>query len=665
MTSHSGPQLSRKPIGLTRKFQRSRRREEADSPKYSAGPPPYVGGYSGYEKHALGHLASVLILLLVGLGSTTLSQATTNGWSVLNDPRPGYWLAQTKDLGVWWCESSWKIGRERAMPQKPERGSVKPVAVSTARGEYEPVQVILHPERDGDLLSAKVTPLRSRWGRSGPISVRIDEVAYVHVTQPTDKTCIPGWYPDPLPPLITPLKLSAGQNQPLWLTFHVPPDTRPGDYTGKLTLKTTWGEMRVPLAVHVFPFTLPVETHLRSALGLGAGSITRYHHLVRQEDREAVFEKYLRNFAEHRISPYSFYDFAPIDVRFPGEGTNKHARVDFAKFDQAAARWLDEHRFNTFMLPLHGMGGGTFHSRYAGDLEGFKEGTPEHARLFRDYLGQIETHLRARGWLDKAYTYWFDEPEPKDYGFVVDGMKRIKAAAPGIKRMLTEQPEPALAGNVDIWCALTPKWTPENVRARRAAGEEVWWYICCGPKAPYVTEFMDHPGTELRLWPWQSWQYGVQGILIWATLYWTSSTAYPGPQLQDPWQDPMSWVSGYGTPAGQKKPWGNGDGRFLYPPRRDPNNAQTACFDDPINSLRWENLRDGMEDYEYFWLLKQEVERVAAAKGETPAVKEARRLLEVPDEISKDTTHFTTDPRPLLEHRDRIARMIERLQRVR
>jgi hypothetical protein len=417
----------------------------------------------------------------------------------------------------------------------------------------------------------------------------------------------------------------------------------------------------VPLAVHVYDFELPRETHLRSALGLGAHEINRYHRLTRPEDRQAVFEKYLQNFAEHRISPYSFYDYAPIDVRFVGEGTNKQARVDFAKFDQAAAKWLDEYRFNTFQLPLQGMGGGTFHSRHPGELAGFKEGTPEHARLFHDYLSQVERHLRERGWLNQAFTYWFDEPDPKDYEFVVEGMKRLKAAAPGIKRMLTEQPEPALRGHVEIWCGLTPEWTPEKVKACRDAGEDVWWYICTGPKAPYVTEFIDHPGTELRLWPWQSWQYGVRGILIWATIYWTSPLAYPEPTLQDPWADPMSWVSGYGNPVGYRSPWGNGDGRFLYPPRRDPNKSTEPCLDGPITSIRWENLRDGMEDYEYFWLLKQAVEHAEASKAPRKLVQQARALLTVPTEVSKDLTHFTTDPWPMLEHRDKVAKMIERL----
>jgi hypothetical protein len=604
-------------------------------------------------------LTSFLIVLFATLG---LPAAQTN--DVLSDTRGGHWLAQTDKLGVWWCEGGWKVGRERGLPDRPP-GKAEPVAVSAARGEFEPAQVVLRAEKDGELVFAEAGPLRGQWGQKIPISVQIHEVTYVQVTHPTDRTCPPGWYPDPLPPLRLPLTLRAGQNQPLWLTFHVARETKPGDYQGELRLKTSLGAVKVPLRVHVYDFTLPEETHLKSALGMGSHSINQYHHLKQSGDKEAVFEKYLRNFAEHRISPYSFYDYAPIDIRFAGQGTNKHAQVDFAKFDRVAERWLDQEHFNTFVLHLRGMGGGTFHSRHLGELEGFQEGTPEFARLFQDYLSQIETHLRERNWLPKAFTYWFDEPAPKDFEFVADGMKRIHAAAPGIKRMLTVQPEPPLLGQVDIWCGLTPKWTPKLVSERRAAGEEVWWYICCGPHAPYITEFIDHPGTELRLWPWQSWQYGVQGILIWETLYWTSPAAFPPPKLQDPWTDPMSYVSGYGKKPGEIGYWGNGDGRFLYPPRRDASEDQKPCLDAPVNSIRWENLRDGMEDYEYFWLLQQAATRELVWHGGTDLLKQARELLKVPNDVSQDLTHFTTDPRLMLGHRDRVARMIERLQAVR
>jgi hypothetical protein len=72
-----------------------------------------------------------------------------------------------------------------------------------------------------------------------------------------------------------------------------------------------------------------------------------------------------------------------------------------------------------------------------------------------------------------------------------------------------------------------------------------------------------------------------------------------------------------------------------------------------------------MEDYEYFWLLQQAATRELVWHGETELLKQARALLKVPSGVSQDLTHFTTDPRLMLEHRDRMARMIERLQAAR
>jgi hypothetical protein len=593
-------------------------------------------------------------------GQPLFAARTEARLGTLRDPRPGYWLSGDARRQLWWCESGWKISPRPVPADSPLRAAPKPVSVSAARGEYEAAQVCLCGYAGQTLQAASVGELRSRQGTVARVTVDLAEVVAVHVTRPTDPSCERGWYPDPLPPLVLP-RPDLPPCLLLWLTFHVPRETPPGDYHGELTLLVDQETIRAPVSARVYGFELPRETHLRSAFGLGSGEINRYHKLKTPEDRQAVYEQYLKNFAGHRISPYSFFDYSGLGIRFTGEGTNKRAQVDFTRFDQAAAKWLDDASFNSFRLPLRGMGGGTFHSRHLGELEGFKEGTPEHTRLFQDYLGQVAHHLRERGWLDKAYTYWFDEPDPKDYEFVVEGMKRIRAAAPSLKRMLTEQPEKELLGHVEIWCGLTPEWTREKVAGRRAAGEEVWWYLCTGPKAPYVTIFIDHPGTEMRLWAWQSWQYGVQGILVWASTYWTSGAAFPD-RLQDPWADPMGYVSGYDFKPGHVGYWGNGDGRFLYPPRRDPNAATVPSLDGPVTSFRWENLRDGLEDYEYFWLLDQEVKRVATLNRQSDLVAEAKRLLVVPETVSKDLTHFTTDPRLLLEHRDQVARMVERLK---
>src|SRR5271157_3685215 len=79
---------------------------------------------------------------------------------ILEDPRAGYWLAEQPDVGLWWCESGWKIGREHALPEKPQGGQPQPVSLSAAGGEFEAVQVILNPRQPVDLLAATVGPLR-------------------------------------------------------------------------------------------------------------------------------------------------------------------------------------------------------------------------------------------------------------------------------------------------------------------------------------------------------------------------------------------------------------------------------------------------------------------------------------------------------------------------
>ncbi|MCC7495162.1 MAG: DUF4091 domain-containing protein [Fimbriimonadaceae bacterium] len=333
---------------------------------------------------------------------------------------------------------------------------------------------------------------------------------------------------------------------------------------------------------------------------------------------------------------------------------------DFSRWDAAMTRAMEQYHFNSYRLAIDGMGGGTFHSRVEPSLLGFAEGTPEYQAAFRNYTQGLVAHLREKGWLDEAYVYWFDEPDPKDYEFVMRGFRRLKETVPDLPRMLTEQPEPELHDGPNLWCPLTPSYDPAVAAARRKAGDRFWWYVCTGPKAPYATLFIDHPGTELRVWLWQTWQRGIDGILVWESTYWTSSSAYPDrEQPQNPYLDPMGWVSGYDTPAGVKQAWGNGDGRFLYPPlaAADGRPAQPV-LEGPVSSQRLEMLRDGLEDYEYLVLLRT---LLARRDARIPAAERARlqALLTVPANISSDLTSFTTDPAPIEAHRAAVAAALQ------
>jgi len=356
---------------------------------------------------------------------------------------------------------------------------------------------------------------------------------------------------------------------------------------------------------------------------------------------------------EQLVAGGSFEPIAPEKLR---------AKFDWTAWDKAMKRAIDHYHFNSFRLPIRGLGGGTFHARHEPSLLGYAENTPEYRAAFADYCRQIQEHLRKNGWLDEAFVYWFDEPDPKDYEFVNNGFRKLKAAAPDVNRMLTEQVEPRLAGGPNIWCPVTPNYNHRKARARRKLGERFWWYVCTGPKAPYCTLFIDHPATELRVWLWQTWARGIDGILVWQTNYWTSSTAYTDPgRPQNPYEDPMGWVSGYSTPKGARRPWGNGDGRFIYPPQAAAAGRQNqAVIAGPVDSVRWEMLRDGIEDYEYLAILRR---MLTARGGKLSAAARARytALLTVPQTITKDMTTFTRTPGPIEAHRHRVARAIEEL----
>ncbi len=608
------------------------------------------------------------LLLAVG---TSLSCPPTKGNSAETNPPLSAHDYYRADYGrriagvegkaaVWWCDATHKIPRQRALPK-----ATSPAAVlSAARNDFEAVQVVVRPTKDLKGLTAAAGILRGPAGATiPPENVKILRAAYHFVHHPTDKTGVRDFWPDALPPLDKPIDVPAGENQPLWVLVYVPHDAQPGDYAGSISLKAEGFSAKVPIKLHVWDFALPKRNHIETAFGFSAGNVFRYHQLETEEDKRRVLDMYFQCFAEHRISPYDPAPLDRIDVKFLPEADPPRAELDFAAFDRAMTRAVQQYNFTGIRLRVQGMGGGTFHSRSEPRIGRFGKDTPEYRAMFSSYVKQLEAHLRQKGWLELAYIYWFDEPAPRDYEFVAGGMNRLKRHAPGLRRMLTEEPgDNPLAGTVDIWCPISNNYHHEAAEKRRAHGERFWWYVCTGPKAPYCTLFIDHPATELRVWLWQTWQRKIVGNLVWQSNYWTSSAAFPE-SPQNPYEDPMGYVSGYSTPQGTKRYWGNGDGRFIYPPQSAavPGKSGPApVIEPPVSSIRWEMLREGIEDYEYLYLLRELLtKRRGSLKPEQ--VQEYEALLRVPESITKDMTSFTTDPSPIYARRAEVARAIEHL----
>ncbi len=268
----------------------------------------------------------------------------------------------------------------------------------------------------------------------------------------------------------------------------------------------------------------------------------------------------------------------------------------------------------------------------------------EYEAELRRFIGDYAAHLKERGWFDRIYLKLQDEPQPDRWPAVRAQGELIHEIDPDIRTLVTAPIREELYGGVDIWCPLTAAYDHELAEQRRALGEKVWWYICCGPQHPFPNYFIDYPATDHRILFWMNWKYHVNGFLHWG-LNWWGDVNVGG-------QDGQHWP---------EVPWDtaafanfNGDGYLLYPGRAGQ----------LLSSVRLENIRDSIEDYEYLWLLNETLAAAQQAGAVPPELAErAERLLAVPDELVAGPATYTSDPGLLYSVRAEVAEAIVQLGR--
>jgi len=105
---------------------------------------------------------------------------------------------------------------------------------------------------------------------------------------------------------------------------------------------------------------------------------------------------------------------------------------------------------------------------------------------------------------------------------------------------------------------------------------------------------IDQPLTSYRIPTWINWQYKINGYLYWTTVY--SNKSITG--VMDPWFLPIYSASGNHF---------SGEGYLMYP-------GMPCGINGPVASIRLKNIRDAMEDYEYFAILEKLSDREAVTR---------------------------------------------------
>jgi hypothetical protein len=414
----------------------------------------------------------------------------------------------------------------------------------------------------------------------------------------------------------------ARQRQSFWITVTTRPDTPAGHYQGRLRVAVEGQPPTyLPLRVRVWNFELPLTPHLRTAfvlwgslrqflsgppspeIGGGAGGGGQ------PEAYERAYLHYTRFLLRHRLSPITFRP--PI----PREGGG----YDLSWMD----RYLDvaeEEGYTTFNIADNG------------GVVGRKDA---------DFIRAVADHLKATGRWERAYLYGQDEAPGEAAADLRDKYGALLQAVPDLKIMQTGwSPREALQGFVKVWCPLTAGFDEAACRAAQDRGEEVWWYVCIGPQRPYANFFVDYPALDHRILFWMNWKWNVSGFLYWGTDVW--------PKNDRPLAEYLA--AGYANWDPNSYDGVNGDGYLLYP----------GPHDEPLASVRLANIRDGIEDYEYFYRLRELAERTR----KVALKRRAKALLSLDAPLLASRTEYTLAPALLLERRAAVAEMIEELQGV-
>ena len=481
-----------------------------------------------------------------------------------------------------------------------------------ARNEHEAMQVVVIP-MTGPLTHVAVaaSPAVGKDGK-GPLAGRISPALVGHVQTRNAGSYLPdyvGWYPDPILDYQQSCDVGTGEHVAFWVDAATDKDARAGDYESTITISADECEpLKVRLNVHVWDIELPAGSHLRNAFTYTEAATK---HMYKGRWNEQMARKYHDFILDHRLNIDSLY--------------GKQER------DPELMRYGMSRGMNAFNVLFVGRG--------------------SSADVVKKLLQERMPALKAAGVDKLAYLYGFDEVNDEVFPRMKEVFGASHALYPDLPTMTTGYDNTfgrttGLREFVDIWVPLIPEYNMIEAQRLRAEGKNMWWYLCVGPRHPYPNWFVESPAIEARLlMGTMSYKYQVGGVLYFATNSWALND-HPISK-NGPYTD---WFPGSGK--SREGTYANGDGSVFC-----------AGPDGPVTTIRYENIRDGLEDYEYLSILADVVKTVGDKPASLPRaefLQQARDLLSVSNEVVESSSRYTNDPRRLLDFRRQVAEAIER-----
>ncbi|HOV33180.1 MAG TPA: DUF4091 domain-containing protein [Candidatus Hydrogenedens sp.] len=514
-------------------------------------------------------------------------------------------IFRKSNIKVWMEPSLFKIFPDD--DPEPSAQDNTSFGISLARRERESFQIALR-NNGTEICSAQLllSELKNKaTGVSFPKDViSIYEEKYHHVIIPSYYEGPTGYWPDSLKPTTT-LKILPKTTSAFWLTFYAPESLPPGDYEGTLELQgSNFDPIEIELNIHVFEFALPDTPTLKTDFGFSWENALKSAQILsgNKPNASAVASLYLENAIEHRVTLRELTQLPlPQTSNYEQELSNILPKI----------QRLQKEGIINFTIPPK-------------LIE-----QPEQLKVLYSFL-------QNNNLLKHIFVPLWEYPEERDKEKLTNLTAQWKLLAPELPLMTTTRGlNPILPENVDIWCIHSPVMdTPYNkyILEQIQKGKEVWWCVNHAPPRPYANFFLDFAGIEHRILFWQTWMLGIKGMHYWCINY---------SKEKNPEACPLDVI-----PT-------NGDGFLVYP-----------GLDKPINSIRWEIIRDGIEDYDYLSIFYQLLKELKDNGSNPELLQRAEKIYDF-KEFCPDLVNFSRNHDLLLSKRIEIGKCIEEMLKTR
>lgn len=429
---------------------------------------------------------------------------------------------------------------------------------------------------------------------------------------PRDKDKIPAHISPDLLSNANSFSIEPPGNRPVWISVDIPGDAPAGIYTGVIFRQSASGTVNHIITLEVQDKLLPPPSKWSFHLDLWQNpfAVARFHgvELWSKEHLDLLLPllKKLANAGQKCITT------TLVDKPWGGSacldpfGTMiKWIRkkdgtwvYDYTVFDQYVGLAMEcgiKEQINCYsMVPITNKF--SWYDEATSEtivMEAFP-GTEEYENLWREFLIDFKMHLEEKGWLDIT-TLALDEREEEE---MTNMFSFLKETAPEFKISMAGFYYQAINSSIYDFSS---NWrhigniTGEVIESRKKSGLKTTYYVACG--IPKPNNFIFSPPSESCYEGWFAAANGFDGFLRWAYNSWPENPLMDSRYIK----------------------WPCGDTYLMYP--------------GPRSSVRFERLREGIQDYEKIRILREEL----AGNSSEEAASALKRLNDFLDSIDTST----------------------------